>query len=122
VVLALDPGGAGSGTVVQATVSQQAAAEAARGCPWPAAWAADALTGCGAAGGVRRQGLLLRPVAEAAIQIGGGLGLTWECLTHLYLRRVLLDRRVLGDEDHHLTAIAGFVLDEPAAPPMAGRP
>ena len=32
-----------------------------------------------------------RTVCETAIQVHGGIGNTWECLAHLYLRRVLAD-------------------------------
>ena len=30
-----------------------------------------------------------RTVCETAIQVHGGIGNTWECLAHVYLRRVL---------------------------------
>jgi alkylation response protein AidB-like acyl-CoA dehydrogenase len=46
-----------------------------------------------------------RTVCEAAIQVWGGLGMTWECPAHRYLRRALLDRQLLGDERAHLGAI-----------------
>lgn len=54
-------------------------------------------------------------VCEAAIQVWGGIGMTWECPAHLFLRRALLSRRVLGDEhvqfdalvDQHLFAGSG---------------
>ena len=32
-----------------------------------------------------------RTVCETSIQVHGGIGNTWECLAHLYLRRVLVD-------------------------------
>lgn len=47
-----------------------------------------------------------RTVAEAGIQVHGGIGITWECTAHLYLRRVLLSRQVLGDGDHQLARLA----------------
>jgi alkylation response protein AidB-like acyl-CoA dehydrogenase len=34
-------------------------------------------------------GTSARDVCEAAIQVHGGIGNTWECLAHVYLRRVL---------------------------------
>jgi hypothetical protein len=37
-----------------------------------------------------------RMVCETAIQVHGGIGNTWGCLTHLYLRRALLSGEVLG--------------------------
>ena len=35
-------------------------------------------------------------VCETAIQVHGGIGNTWECLAHVYLRRALLSSDVLG--------------------------
>ena len=37
-----------------------------------------------------------RDVCETAIQVHGGIGNTWECLAHVYLRRCLLSGDVLG--------------------------
>ena len=37
-----------------------------------------------------------RTVCETAIQVHGGIGNTWECLAHVYLRRALLSTDVLG--------------------------
>jgi len=48
-----------------------------------------------------------RTVCEAGIQVHGGIGITWECSAHLYLRRALMSRKVLGDERHHLRKLAG---------------
>ena len=45
-------------------------------------------------------------MVEACIQVLGGIGMTWEHPAHLHLRRALLDRAVLGDEDVQLDAIA----------------
>jgi alkylation response protein AidB-like acyl-CoA dehydrogenase len=45
-------------------------------------------------------------VTEAAIQIHGGIGMTWECLAHLYLRRALMTRAVLGDDEFLLGQLA----------------
>ncbi len=46
-----------------------------------------------------------RTVCEAAIQVHGGMGMTWDCSAHLYLRRAMADRHVLGDELAHLHAL-----------------
>ena len=35
-------------------------------------------------------------VCETAIQVHGGIGNTWECLAHVFLRRALLSGDVLG--------------------------
>jgi Acyl-CoA dehydrogenase, C-terminal domain len=47
-----------------------------------------------------------RIVCETAIQVHGGIGNTWECFVHVYLRRALLSSALLGDEGHHLGALA----------------
>jgi hypothetical protein len=65
-----------------------------------AAWAADALTPADArmAAAVAKAycSRAARSVCEAVIQVHGGIGNTWECAAHLYLRRALLSSRVLG--------------------------
>jgi alkylation response protein AidB-like acyl-CoA dehydrogenase len=43
-----------------------------------------------------------RTLCEAVVQIHGGMGFTWECMAHLYLKRALVDGRVLGDYTHHI--------------------
>jgi alkylation response protein AidB-like acyl-CoA dehydrogenase len=35
-------------------------------------------------------------VCETAIQVHGGIGNTWECLAHVYLRRALLSSDAFG--------------------------
>jgi alkylation response protein AidB-like acyl-CoA dehydrogenase len=47
-----------------------------------------------------------RIVTEAAIQVHGGIGITWECLAHLYLRRALMTSAVLGDDGYQLGQLA----------------
>jgi alkylation response protein AidB-like acyl-CoA dehydrogenase len=89
---------------------QQVMIEAARSTTWHAAWAVDAL----AADQALRAAIvakaycssIAREVAEAALQAAGGIGMTWEAVPHLYLRRALLDRRVFGDEESHYSAVA----------------
>ena len=84
--------------------------EAARSSMWHAAWAADHLPIDEAISAARvtkaycSAGAL--EVTEAAIQVWGGLGMTWEGRAHLFLRRALLSRQVLGDDAHHLATIA----------------
>ena len=45
-----------------------------------------------------------RTVCETSIQVHGGIGNTWECLAHVYLRRVLTATetvaRQVGGDDH----------------------
>jgi len=47
-----------------------------------------------------------RTVCETAVQVHGGIGNTWECFVHVYLRRALLSSVLLGDEGHHLRGLA----------------
>ena len=44
--------------------------------------------------------------AEECVQLHGGIGMTWECLAHLYLRRALMAAAVLGDDNYQLTRLA----------------
>lgn len=75
-----------------------------------AAWAADELdTGealqaahcakayCSRAG---------RTLCEAVIQIHGGMGITWECMAHLYLKRAIVDGLALGNHAHNIAQLA----------------
>lgn len=47
-----------------------------------------------------------KKVIEAVVQVHGGMGMTWDCLAHLYQRRVLTNRALLGDEAVHYAALA----------------
>jgi hypothetical protein len=49
-----------------------------------------------------------RAVCEIAIQVHGGIGNTWECLAHLYLRRALLSTDILGGIGPSLTRVLEF--------------
>jgi alkylation response protein AidB-like acyl-CoA dehydrogenase len=75
-----------------------------------AAWAVDALAPLDAleAGSVAKAycARAARTVCETAIQVHGGIGNTWECFVHVYLRRALLSSALLGDEGHHLRVLA----------------
>jgi len=44
-------------------------------------------------------------VCETAIQVHGGIGNTWECLAHVYLRRALLSADLLGDAQASLARV-----------------
>jgi alkylation response protein AidB-like acyl-CoA dehydrogenase len=51
-------------------------------------------------------------VAEACVQLHGGIGMTWELpLAHMAKRLILIDHQ-LGDEDHHLARF--IALGQPA--------
>lgn len=47
-----------------------------------------------------------RTVCETAIQVHGGIGNTWECFVHIYLRRALLSTQWFGDDGEQLSALA----------------
>jgi alkylation response protein AidB-like acyl-CoA dehydrogenase len=62
-------------------------------------------------------------VAEEAIQLHGGIGMTWELpLPHFAKRLVMIDHQ-LGDEDHHLARFIalGAASAEPSAVVRAAR-
>jgi alkylation response protein AidB-like acyl-CoA dehydrogenase len=39
-----------------------------------------------------------RTVCETAVQVHGGIGNTWDCIVHVYLRRSLLSAQWFGDD------------------------
>ncbi len=43
-----------------------------------------------------------RTVCETAIQVHGGIGNTWDCIVHVYLRRALLSSAWFGDDGEQL--------------------
>ena len=43
-----------------------------------------------------------RTVCETAVQVHGGIGNTWECIVHVYLRRALLSTQWFGDDGEQL--------------------
>lgn len=51
--------------------------------------------------------------AEEAVQLHGGIGMTWEAPVHLYLKRAKADQIGLGGPGRHRAALAGLV-DLPA--------
>jgi alkylation response protein AidB-like acyl-CoA dehydrogenase len=76
------------------------AMEGSRSIALHAAWAVDALPAgdalAAAAGAKAYCTRAARSVCETAIQVHGGIGNTWECLAHVYLRRALLSGEALG--------------------------
>jgi alkylation response protein AidB-like acyl-CoA dehydrogenase len=76
------------------------ATEGSRSVALHAAWAVDALPAdeASVAAAVAKAYCTraARNVCEAAIQVHGGIGNTWECLAHVYLRRALLAGDTLG--------------------------
>jgi len=73
--------------------------------PYPA-WAVDQLGPDEArtAGSVAKAycARAARTVCETAVQVHGGIGNTWDCIVHVYLRRALLSAQWLGDDGQHL--------------------
>ncbi len=47
-----------------------------------------------------------RRVMTSALQVHGGIGFTWECDVHLYLKRAQLDQRSFGDAVFHRDRLA----------------
>lgn len=76
------------------------ATEGSRSVTLHAAWAVDALPAdeALAAAAVAKAycARAARSVCETAIQVHGGIGNTWDCLAHVYLRRALLSADLLG--------------------------
>ncbi len=74
--------------------------EAARSCVWHAAWALDEREPLEAQDAARQAKAFCanasREVLEAAVQVHGGLAITWEHELHLLLRRVLFDAELFG--------------------------
>jgi acyl-CoA dehydrogenase-like protein len=71
-----------------------------------ASWAVDALppAEARAAGRVAKAycARAARTVCETAVQVHGGMGNTWDCIVHVYLRRALLSSQWFGDDGEQL--------------------
>jgi alkylation response protein AidB-like acyl-CoA dehydrogenase len=82
-----------------------------------ASWAVDSLEprAALAAGRVAKAycARAARTVCETAIQVHGGIGNTWECLAHVYLRRALLSTQWFGDDGEQLLHLADDRLGGP---------
>ncbi|HJQ48582.1 MAG TPA: acyl-CoA dehydrogenase family protein [Amycolatopsis sp.] len=48
-------------------------------------------------------------LAEEAVQLHGGIGMTWEHTAHLYLKRAKSDELALGTPGRHRSTLAGLV-------------
>ena len=75
-----------------------------------AAWAVDALppSDARAAAAVAKAyaSRAARTVCESAIQVHGGIGNTWECMAHVFLRRTLLATELFGGDGRQLALLA----------------
>ena len=90
------------------------AMEGSRSLALHAAWAVDALEPqeafAAAAAAKAYAARAARSVCETAIQVHGGIGNTWECLAHVYLRRALLSIDVLGGVGPNLDRVLAHQL------------
>ncbi|GAB3462756.1 acyl-CoA dehydrogenase family protein [Actinophytocola sediminis] len=88
--------------------------EASRSALYHAAWAVDALSPPAALAAASTAKAFVAPAAvevcETAIQILGGVGLTWESRAHVRLRRAHTSRALFGDEHHQLRALTDHLL------------
>jgi alkylation response protein AidB-like acyl-CoA dehydrogenase len=50
-------------------------------------------------------------LVQKAVQLHGGIGITWEHDLHLYLRRVTLNRSLHGTPERHLERLATLSLE-----------
>ena len=75
-----------------------------------AAWAIDALdpAAARAAAAVAKAYAArgARTVCETAIQVHGGIGNTWECMAHVFLRRSLVSAELFGGDGPQLSLLA----------------
>jgi alkylation response protein AidB-like acyl-CoA dehydrogenase len=83
--------------------------EGSRSVARHAAWAADALPSAEALAAAAMAKAFCarsaRSVCETVIQVHGGIGNTWECLAHVYLRRALVSIDILGDDRDSLARV-----------------
>jgi len=83
--------------------------EGSRTAALHAAWAVDALAPADAlaatASAKAYASRAARTVCEITIQVHGGIGNTWECLTHVHLRRALFATDVLGGVGTNLARV-----------------
>ncbi|OLF13908.1 hypothetical protein BLA60_01615 [Actinophytocola xinjiangensis] len=90
--------------------------EASRSALFHSAWAADALPADEAVAAARTAKAFVAPAAvevcETAIQLLGGIGMTWESRAHVRLRRAHASRALFGDEHHQLRHLTGRLLGE----------
>lgn len=88
------------------------ATEGSRSVALHSAWAVDALAPNEAlfAAAVAKAycARAARSVCETAIQVHGGIGNTWECLAHVYLRRALFSSDVLGGVGTNLARVLAY--------------
>ncbi|WP_405925825.1 acyl-CoA dehydrogenase [Streptomyces sp. NBC_00035] len=88
--------------------------EQARALTWDAARASQEADGVRESVSALAAGVALDAAyscAKDCVQILGGIGFTWEHDAHLYLRRALVARQLLGPGEGHLRRAAGLARD-----------
>ena len=95
------------------------AMEGSRSVALHAAWAVDALRPLEALSAAALAKAYCarsaRTVCETCIQVHGGIGNTWDCLAHVYLRRALLSSELFGGSGPNLGRVLahrGVVVDD----------
>jgi hypothetical protein len=88
------------------------ATEGSRSIALHAAWAVDALPpgeALAAASAAKAYcARAARGVCETVVQVHGGIGNTWECLAHVYLRRAILSTDLLGGVGPSLQRVLAY--------------
>ncbi|RBY84351.1 acyl-CoA dehydrogenase [Blastococcus sp. TF02A-26] len=100
--------------VQQIAAEDLVSVEATRSALYFSAWAVDALPPAEALRAARtakafasRSGVA---VCQDAVQLFGGIGMTWESPAHVWLRRAQTDRTSFGDEHAHQAVLADLDL------------
>lgn len=91
--------------------------EAAKSAAWYAACAADELPAelsIAAATSMIVTSRALKRNAKNMIQLHGGMGFTWECDAHLFLKRAEYSSRIMGAETVHRETLADYALGDSA--------
>lgn len=100
--------------VQQLAAESLVSVEASRSALYHSAWAVDALPAGDAVVAARTAKAFVAPAAvevcETAIQILGGIGMTWESRAHVRLRRAHASRALFGDEHHQLRHLTDRLL------------
>src|SRR5436190_833730 len=85
------------------------AMEGSRSVALHAAWAVDALEPADALAAAATAkaycARAARDVCETAIQVHGGIGNTWDCLAHVYLRRAIVSTDLFGGVGPNLARV-----------------
>jgi hypothetical protein len=94
------------------------ALEGSRSVALHAAWAVDALSApdalAAAATAKAYCARAARGVCETSVQVHGGIGNTWDCLAHVFLRRALLSCELFGGADTNVgRVLAHHGIDTP---------